>query len=128
MCLPSTHLFQEGIFVFYTVTHLVGHIGLVTAFPEVATRVYYLPGLDSICSSAQQSKGACKETVTKRYDRLCHSVSECVFPHFGALTCGKTFQISMCLLGRRVTVFMEHPSVDSQQVQGAGAQCPKRAK
>ena len=50
----------------YTLTQLVAHIGLVTAFLKVATRVYYLPGVDGICSSAYQPKGTCKETVTKR--------------------------------------------------------------
>ena len=48
----------------YTVTQLVGHIGLGTAFLELATRVYYLPGLE-----------LARKQSPNRYDRL--TVSRC---------------------------------------------------
>ena len=52
--------------ILYTVTQVVFHIGLGTAFLEVDTRVNYLPGLLNICSYAHhQPKGICKERVTK---------------------------------------------------------------
>ena len=59
-------------------TQLVEYVDLVNVFLEIATVVYYLPGLDGSCSSAHQPKGTCKESShqTDVFDLLCHCVTQ----------------------------------------------------
>ena len=51
----------------YRVTLFIAHISTDKYFLNVATSVYYLPGLNDSSSSAEQLKGTCKEACNKTF-------------------------------------------------------------
>ena len=53
----------------------IAHLGYGDCLLKVATSVYYLPGLNGSCSSANQPKGICKEAYYKTLWAL--AVSQC---------------------------------------------------
>ena len=60
------------IHIVYTASLFLVHIGLATAFPEVATSVHYLIGLHGSCTSARQPslKELARKQSPNRYERV----------------------------------------------------------